>query len=76
MLDTWRIIVTASRLLPRRTVEYKRMYNVYVVRSSFLCVLKLLTAVNFKNERKKKKKNVLNIRGIVWSWKKILNRVC
>ena len=27
-----------SRLPPRLTVEYKRMYNVYVVRSSFLCV--------------------------------------
>ena len=24
----------------------------------------------FKNQRKKKKKNALNIRGIVWSWKK------
>ena len=41
-----------------------------------LCVLvsyvylKLLTAVNFKNERKKKKKYALNIQGIVWSWKK------
>ena len=33
-----RIIVTASRLLSRLTVEYKRMYNVCVVRSSFLCV--------------------------------------
>ena len=47
-----------------------------------LCVLvsyvylKRLTAVNFKNERKKKKKNALNIRGTVWSWKKKLNRVC
>ena len=33
-----RIIVTASRLPPRLTVEYKRMYNVCVVRSSFLYV--------------------------------------
>ena len=46
-----------------------------------LCVLvsyvylKLLTAVNFKNERKKKKKYALNIRGIVWSWKKIKSGV-
>ena len=37
--------------------------------------LKLLTAVNFKNERKKKKKYALNIRGIVWSWKKIKSGV-
>ena len=28
----------ASRLPPRLTVEYKRMYNVCIVRSSFLCV--------------------------------------
>ena len=41
-----------------------------------LCVLvsyvyfKFLTAVNFKNERKKKKKYALNIREIVWSWEK------
>ena len=34
----YRIIVTASRLPPRLTVEYKRMYNVCVVRSSFLYV--------------------------------------
>ena len=46
-----------------------------------LCVLvsyvylKLLTAVNLKNERKKKKKYALNIRGIVWSWKKIKSGV-
>ena len=28
-------------------------------------------AMNFKNERKKKKKYALNIRGVVWSWKKM-----
>ena len=61
-----RIIVTALRLPPRRTVEYKRMYNVYAlwVLVSYV-YLKLLTAVNFKNEREKKKKYALNIQGIV-----------
>ena len=36
--DACRIIVTASRLPPRLTVKYKRMYNICVVRSSSLCV--------------------------------------
>ena len=56
--------------------------RIIVTASYALCVLvsyvylKLLTAMNFKNERKKKKKYALNIRAIVWSWKKKLNRVC
>ena len=47
-----------SRLPPRLTAEYKRMYNVCVVFSSFLCVPQTPNGRDFKNERNKKKKEI------------------
>ena len=54
--DACRIIVTASRLPPRLTVEYKRMYTVCVVRSNFLCVAQTPNDRELQKSTKEKEK--------------------